>query len=337
MPGATPRFWQRRGLVAAVLLPLAGLFGSVAALRRALYRRGWMRSERLPVPVVVVGNIAVGGSGKTPVVLWLVDCLRAAGFTPAILSRGYGGRVAGPALVPAAANPEEFGDEPVLLAQSTACPVVIGADRPAAGRFLLERHPECNVLVSDDGLQHYALARDVEIVVVDEAVLGNRWMLPAGPLREGLGRLAQADLLVAHGAVSATVRAAAGRVPWVGMSLEGSEFVALADSQRRARAADFGERPVHAVAGIGRPERFFGQLESMGLNVVRHPFPDHHAFTAADLAFAPGEPKILTAKDGVKCVSFATPDLWIFPVRARIGGNAESIIVEKLRRGSPTP
>ncbi|MBL8448230.1 MAG: tetraacyldisaccharide 4'-kinase, partial [Zoogloeaceae bacterium] len=337
MPGATPRFWQRRGLVAVLLLPLVALFGGGSALRRVLYRFGWLRRARLPVPVVVVGNIAVGGSGKTPVVLWLVERLRSAGFAPGILSRGYGGRVTGPALVPATAHPEEYGDEPVLLARSAACPVVIGADRPAAGRWLLERHPECNVLVSDDGLQHYALERDVEIVVVDEAVLGNGWMLPAGPLREGLGRLAQADLLVAHGAVGPVVRAAAGRIPWVSMTLEGFEFVALADPARRARVSDFGDRPVHAVAGIGRPERFFAQLESMGLNVVRHPFPDHHAFTAADLAFAPGEPKILTAKDGVKCVSFATPDLWIFPVRARIGGNAESIIVEKLRRGSPTP
>lgn len=336
MPRATPRHWQQRGFAAWLLLPLAGLFVLIASLRRLAHRLGWLRVETLPVPVVVVGNIAVGGSGKTPVVLWLADVLRHAGLRPGIISRGYGGRVTGPALVPTAADPAEFGDEPVLLARLAGCPVAVGGDRPAAGRHLLAAHPDCDVLISDDGLQHYPLARAVEVVVVDDAVLGNRLPLPAGPLREGLGRLASADLVIAHGPLGADAARAAGPVPVVAMELVGEGFVSLGDPGQRRQVVDFAGGPVHGVAGIGRPERFFAQLEGLGLQVIRHPFPDHHPFTAADLAFAPGEPKILTAKDGVKCASFATPEMWVFPVRARIGGAAERIILEKLRHGSPT-
>jgi tetraacyldisaccharide 4'-kinase len=336
MPRATPPHWQQRGPLAWALLPLAGLFKLIAALRRLAYRAGWLPVEHLPVPVVVVGNIAVGGSGKTPVVLWLVELLRRAGFHPAIISRGYGGSVAGVALVPAEGEPARYGDEPVLLARLAGCPVAVGADRPAAGRQLLAAHPECDVLVSDDGLQHYRLGRTVEVVVVDEAVLGNRLPLPAGPLREGLGRLAGADLVIAHGPLGPDVARAVGRVTAAPMELVGEDFVSLADPARRCRPADFGSQAVHGVAGIGRPERFFRQLEGLGLRVIPHPFPDHHPFTAADLAFAPGEAKILTTKDGVKCAPFATPELWVFPVQARIGGAAERIILEKLRHGPPT-
>lgn len=336
MPRPTPRHWHQRGLLAWALAPLALLFLGVAALRRRAYRLGWLRVEVLPVPVVVVGNIAVGGSGKTPVVLWLVDVLRRAGFHPGIISRGYGGQVAGVALVPAGGDPAQFGDEPVLLANMARCPVAVGADRPAAGRLLLATYPECDVLVSDDGLQHYRLGRSLELVVVDQAVLGNRQPLPAGPLREGLGRLGQADLVIAHGPLAPDVVAAAGHTPRAPMELVGTEFLSLAEPSRHCPPEAFAGRPVHGVAGIGRPERFFQQLEKMGLAVIPHPFPDHHPFTPDDLAFAPGEAKILTTKDGVKCAPFATPEMWVFPVTAQISGNAEQIIVEKLRHGSPT-
>jgi len=305
-------------------------------MRRRAYRAGWLRVERLAVPVVVVGNIAVGGSGKTPVVLWLVELLRGAGFHPGIVSRGYGGQVAGTALVPPEGDPALYGDEPVLLARLSDCPVAVGADRPAAGRQLLAAHPGCDVIVSDDGLQHYRLARDLEVVVVDEAVLGNCLPLPAGPLREGLGRLSEADLVIAHGPLGPALARAADAVPVVPMALVGEDLVSLAEPARRACPADFADHPVHAVAGIGRPERFFRQLEDMGLAVIPHPFPDHHPFAPADLAFAPGEAKILTAKDGVKCAAFATPDMWVLPVRARIGFAAERLILEKLWHGSPT-
>ncbi|MDY0013541.1 MAG: tetraacyldisaccharide 4'-kinase [Rhodocyclaceae bacterium] len=341
MPRSAPQFWQGRGLLAWLWLPLAGLFYLIAQGRRRAYQAGWLRVERLSVPVVVVGNLAAGGSGKTPVVAWLVEVLRRAGYQPGIVSRGYGGQVAGTALVGPRDDPARCGDEPVLLASLTGCPVAVGADRPAAARLLLASHPGCDVIISDDGLQHYRLGREVEIAVVDEVVLGNQLPLPAGPLREPLRRLAEVDLVIANGPLSAALGAQAATVPVRSMTLRGEEFLNLAVPERRVGAAAFAGRRVHGVAGIGRPERFFQQLESMGLTVERHPFPDHHPFRPEDLAFAPGEPKILTAKDGVKCARFATPDLWVFPVRAEIGATTDSgiaadhLILEKLRHGPP--
>src|SRR5690554_4551069 len=233
-----------------------------------------------------------------------------------------------------AADPARFGDEPVLLARMTGRPLAIGRDRPAAARALLARHPECDVIVADDGLQHYRLARDVEIVVVDEAVLGNRWLLPAGPLRESVARLARADVVIAHGELSAQVRNAVGRTPLFSMKLTGDVLESIDGTQRRP-LADFRGQRVHAVAGIGRPQRFFDRLGEGGLDVVEHAFPDHHVYIPEDLAFAPGEPKILTAKDAVKCAAFAPPETWVLPVRATIDAAASQCIVEKLAHGSP--
>ena len=184
MAASAPRFWQSRGFRAVALLPLSAVFGVLAAVRRFLFRIRCFSVYRAPVPVIVVGNIAVGGSGKTPVVLWLVEQLRAAGRRPAIVSRGYGARVEGVCMVLPDADPAGFGDEPVLLARRAASPVAIGRDRPAAVRHLLASHPEVDVVVSDDGLQHFALGRDIELIVVDEAVLGNRWLLPASASRQ---------------------------------------------------------------------------------------------------------------------------------------------------------
>ena len=293
-----------------------------------------LRPQRVGVPVVVVGNIAVGGSGKTPVVAWLVEALREAGFSPGIVSRGHGGDARDIALVPPDGDAARYGDEPVLLARLTQCPVAVGRDRPAAARALLAAHPACDVIVSDDGLQHYRLARDLEVIVVDEVQLGNRWRLPAGPLREGLSRLAEADMVIAHGALSPAVRASVGDVPCHAMRLEGDLLMSIDGASSRPLAAFAGQR-VHAVAGIGRPERFFQQLAAAGLEVVPHAFPDHHPFVASDLAFAPGEPKILTAKDAVKCAAFAPPATWILPVRASIDAAASQRIVEKLSHGIP--
>lgn len=335
MSRKAPTFWQSRALPAASLLPLAAVFGGLAAVRRALFRLRLLRVERLPVPVVVVGNIAVGGSGKTPVVEWLVQALRAAGYTPGIVSRGYGGQVAKTALVPPGGDPALFGDEPVLLARLTGCPLAIGADRPAAARALLAAHPGCDVIVSDDGLQHYRLGRDVEIAVLDEATLGNGWLMPAGPLREAVARLREVDLIFAHGPLSAGLAGRlAGRAVFA-MQLAGDRFRPL-DGGETVPAHVFRGRRLHALAGIGRPERFFAQLSAMGLDVVPHPFPDHHRFTPGDLDFAPGEPKVMTSKDAVKCASFAPPDCWEFPVRAQIAPGAAQRILEKLTHGRQT-
>lgn len=333
MQGKAPGHWQSRSLPAVLLLPFAGLFAMLSWVRRVLYRIGIFRAVAVPAAVIVVGNIAVGGSGKTPVVAWLVDRLRDAGFVPGIVSRGYGGTIPGVALLGADADPAVFGDEPVLLARSTGCPVAVGADRPAAATSLLKAHPECDVIVSDDGLQHYRLRRDVEVVVIDESTLGNRWRLPAGPLREGLKRLCSADVVIAHGELSPKMGAYLGAVPVASMRLEGERVRMLARPSETRPIRDFAGVRVHAIAGIGHPQRFFAQLRAMGLDVVPHAFPDHHRFTSGDLDFAPGEPKILTAKDAVKCMAFAPPDTWEFPVTAHIGPIALERILEKLKHG----
>lgn len=331
MAAQAPAFWQGRGAVAQLLRPLSWLFGALAARRRAS-----ITPERLPVPVIVVGNIAVGGSGKTPVVDWLAGVLRAAGYRPGIVSRGHGGRVGaegGVALVPDDGDPERYGDEPVLLARLTGCPLAIGRDRPAAARELVRQHPECDVLIADDGMQHYRLARDIEIAVVDEATLGNRLLLPAGPLREPLARLAEVDLILAHGPLSPALRADMGAVPVFSMQLQGGDLRALRGRGDTRPARDFRGRRVHAVAGIGRPQRFFDQLAGEGIEVVPHPFADHHRFVAGDLAFAEPLPILMTAKDAVKCAPFAPADCWEYPVRAQIGSGAAERILEKLEDG----
>lgn len=333
MPSA-PAFWRERGARAWLLFPVSLLFGLLAGLRRGFYRIGLLRAVRLPVPVIVVGNIAVGGSGKTPTVDWLVARLKASGWQPGVVSRGHGGTVDEFASVPADGDPAVFGDEPVLLARLTGCPVFVGRDRPRVARALLDRHPECDVIVSDDGMQHYRLARDVEVAVVDPATLGNRWLLPAGPLREPVSRLKAVDVVLLHGDAR-SARGAVWPAPTFAMHLSGSLFRRLATPADRCDAAAFVGRRVHAIAGIGRPERFFDQLMAMGLDVVPHPFPDHHRFTAADLDFAPGEPKLMTSKDAVKCAPFAPADTWEFPVQAEIGSGAAERILEKLNNGRP--
>lgn len=336
MAARVPAFWLQRKWPAGLLFPLSLIFRALAALRRALFRAGWLETVRLPVPVIVVGNIAVGGSGKTPTVEWLVSMLRSAGWTPGIVSRGYGGTVDGVALVMADSDPAQFGDEPVLLARLTGCPVAVGRDRPAAARALLAEYPECNLIVADDGMQHYRLARDIEIAVVDQTTLGNGWLLPAGPLREPLSRLAAVDLVIAHGPLSAASRAAAGAVPVVDMALAGGVFRALRNPAESLPASAFSGQRVHALAGIGRPDRFFDQLRAMGLDVVEHPFPDHHQYAPADLDFAPGEAKLMTSKDAVKCAPFAPDNAWEFPVQATIGSGAADRILEKLNNGRQT-
>lgn len=331
MAAKAPAFWRVRGARAGLLLPLALLFGALARLRRR-----WLRPQRIAVPVIVVGNVAVGGSGKTPVVEWLVQLLTAAGYRPGVISRGHGGRIDGVAQVPVDGDPGLFGDEPVLLARQCGCPLVVGRDRPAAARELLRLHPQCNLIVADDGMQHYRLARDIEIAVVDEATLGNRFLLPSGPLREPLCRLAEVDLVIAHGPLSSHVRRHLQQVPVFSMQLQGSELHNLRDPAQRCELAALAGQTAHAVAGIGRPERFFDQLAASGIDVRPHAFPDHHHFRPQDIAFGDGLPVLMTAKDAVKCRAFASTQCWELPVRAHIGSGAAERILEKLDNGRAT-
>jgi len=317
--------WQKRGLAATLLLPAAFLFTLIVALRRGVYRAGIFRSVKLAVPVVVVGNIAAGGSGKTPVVLALVRELTARGRHPGIVSRGYGGSFSGVHDVAADDSAALVGDEPLLLKRRTLCPVFVGRDRVAAAQALLAAYPACDVIVSDDGLQHYRLARDVEIAVIDKRMLANHWMQPAGPLREPLRRLAKVDAIVKNGAVDITAHG----VPTFDMRLSGARFVRLDDATQVRTAADFTGQWLHAVAGIGEPRRFFEHLAALGLSCDTHAFPDHHRYTAADLRFT-GDAILATEKDGVKLRGLSRLPVWVLPVDAQIEPDLATFVMEKL-------
>ncbi|ABI56783.1 tetraacyldisaccharide 4'-kinase [Alkalilimnicola ehrlichii MLHE-1] len=305
-----PAFWLRRppDWRAHALRPLAALYGGVMRLRRYGYRKGWIRRGRLPVPVVVVGNIFVGGTGKTPLVAWIADTLAAMGRRPGIVSRGYGGRSREwPRRVAADSDPAEVGDEPLLLARGTGCPVAVGPDRVAAAQLLLAAG--CDVVVSDDGLQHYRLPRALELVVCDgHRGLGNGLCLPAGPLREPADRLADVDMVISNGRAPALT-------PWWFELVPGPLRPLAADA-----APEGGPEPgttVHAVAGIGHPARFFATLEGLGYRVIPHPFPDHHPYRAGELRFGDDRPVIMTEKDAVKCAGLAPARSWFLPVEAR--------------------
>lgn len=290
------RHWDRWDPLVVVLLPLAGLFRLVALVRRLCYRRGWCRVHRFAVPVVVVGNLTVGGTGKTPLVIWLANHLRARGWRPGIVARGYGGQASRwPQQVRPDSDPVMVGDEAVLTATGAGCPVCVGPDRPAAVAQLLAYH-DCDIVLSDDGLQHYALGRDLEIVVIDgERRFGNGLPLPAGPLREGPRRLRDADLVIVQGAP---------RAGEFGMRLTDPTVRPLRGGEGKP-LSDWAGCQVHGVAGIGHPQRFFDALTAAGLRVTPHAFPDHHPFRPADLAFDDDLPVLMTSKDGVKCRRFA--------------------------------
>jgi len=327
---AAPAFWNRRGPAALALLPVALLFRLVVWMRRLLHEWGWRRVVRLPVPVVVVGNITVGGTGKTPLVIALASALAARGLRPGIVTRGYGGRARGIGAVAPDSDPEMVGDEPLLLAYRAGCPVWRGADRVAAATALLAAHPECDCLISDDGLQHLRLARDFEIAVVDGARgLGNGLPLPAGPLREPPARLRAVDAVVINGT------GAAGLPLGTPLTLEGSRLVNLARGDTVLPLQAWRGHRVHAVAGIGHPRRFFDQLRAAGLQVVEHPFPDHHPFKAGDLVFDGVLPVVMTEKDAVKCVRFAHENWWCLPVEARLDPAFLDMVATRLRRGAP--
>jgi tetraacyldisaccharide 4'-kinase len=328
--------WERLGGGALVFLPLAIAYRAVVALRRALYRAGLLRAWRAPVPVIVVGNITAGGTGKTPLVVAVVEILSAQGRNPGVVSRGYG-RVP-PAdgdprgvvrVLPGHATPEHFGDEPVLIARRTGVPVYLSPDRPAAVRALLAAHPEVDVIVSDDGLQHYALARDVEIAVIDgERGFGNGLPLPSGPLREPVSRLAEVDAAVVNGGNSDRV----GAPRQFAMTLGNERFVSLAgeEAEPQAFALATRGRRVAAVAGIGNPGRFFSHLERLGVFATRHPFPDHHLYQAADLRLPGTEVVVMTEKDAVKCVAFADSRLWFLRVEAILAPEFDAFLRERI-------
>jgi tetraacyldisaccharide 4'-kinase len=332
------RNWMRRGLLAWSLLPLALLFRFLVALRRQFYRLGWFKATRLPVPVVVVGNLFVGGTGKTPLVIWLVEAMRAAGFQPGVISRGYRSSGMEPQVVDEHAMPQQVGDEPLLISQRVRCPVMVGRDRAATAQALLSRYPQVDLIISDDGLQHYALARDIEIVLFDARGAGNGWMLPAGPLREPLSR--RRDFTVINGGQAAGVEGEG-----IAMRLAGEIAESLADRSQRRPLSDFrenqpkGKLRLVAAAGIGNPARFFGMLRQAGLSFREMPLPDHYDYADNPFACEQADIILITEKDAVKCRHIeaikSDPRLWVVPVSAQVDTALPEKIVEKLR-GYPT-
>ena len=305
-----PEIWYGAESSPFWLRALVPVYRVLRALHRAPYTLDRKKPQHLPVPVIVVGNITVGGTGKTPLVIALVEALRARGHKPGVISRGYGGAVDSEELLDADSDAARVGDEPLLIREATGVPVAVGRDRAAAGRLLLAGH-DCDVLVADDGLQHVALFRDVEICVIDgERRFGNGLLLPAGPLRDPLSRLDSIDFLVCNGG-----QASAGEAP---MQLVGDTVVSLLAPAPQKPLREFAGRRAHAVAGIGNPARFFAMLRAAGIEVVEHAFADHHAYVASDLDFGDAAPVLMTAKDAVKCRAFARPEHWQVPVRANL-------------------
>ena len=336
--------WNARGPLAIALLPFAALFGGIVALRRRAYSGGWRRPERLTVPVIAIGNFTVGGAGKTPLTIWLVEQLRAAGFRPGVVSCGYRGSARAPMAVTAASDPRECGDEPVLIARRTGVPGWINRDRARAAHALLAAHPDVNVIVCDDALQHLRLARDIEIAVVDRRGYGNRWLMPAGPLREPPR---PTDALVLNGAEAGAEAGAAapqGATKAFAMTLEVDRLYAVDVPERTVDPRTLSGRCLHAVAGIGSPARFFDSLASLGLAFTPHAFPDHHAFVPSDLAFADADTILMTEKDAVKCALFEPTSvrarLVALQVSARVDAALMALITQllsKLRKPDGSP
>jgi len=343
---ALAQIWQRRGWVARLLTPFSLLFFSVYCVRRAIYALGLKRPTRLDVPVVVIGNLYVGGTGKTPLTVELVRALSARGWRPGIISRGYGARDSRARLVRPGEHARDVGDEPLMILHATAAPVAIGKRRVEAAQLLRRMHPECNVIISDDGLQHLQLARDMELALLNERGLGNGWMLPAGPLREPRGRLDRVDAIALNGNVPEIAAAA----PRYRMQTRLAAAYALhAPRLRIELAALAAEQRAHrwrftAAAGIGAPEKFFEMLRAAGLDIDAMPLADHYDYAVDPFAECSADRILITEKDAVKCADNAAlandARLWVVPLTTQVDAELVDAVIARISRrtsGGPSP
>jgi tetraacyldisaccharide 4'-kinase len=301
--------WYKEMYISAFFMPISMLYADFMRFRSFLYNIGIRKKHKIAVPVIVVGNITVGGTGKTPLILWLARFLIEEGYKPGIISRGYGGNAESwPQWVDEHSTAEQVGDEAVLMQVRADCPVAVGQNRVDAAHMLLQKS-ECNIILSDDGLQHYALERDIEIAVIDgKRRFGNGYMLPCGPLREPIDRLQTVDLIIVNGVPEEDNE--------FSMEIEGDVAINLSNQEERW-LNEFNQQDCHAVAGIGNPQRFFDLLEQENLSVETHAFPDHHQFSAEDIGFSDDKPVLMTEKDAVKCIDFATDKYWYVPIKAQ--------------------
>lgn len=299
--------WQKRGIYAWLILPVSLLYCVVMSLRREAYESGLLKTHKIAVPVIVVGNLSVGGTGKTPLVIWIARQLARKGLKPAVISRGYGGRAKEYPMPVDAETPAAIsGDEPAMIARSLGCPVVIDPDRVGAANWLVERNL-CDVIISDDGLQHLALGRDLELAVItSDRVAGNGFCLPAGPLRESAHRLKSVDVVIS--------RKRGSELTSHYMDLIPGECARLDNPAMRLPLSAFWKSPVHAIAGIGNPEAFFESLTTAGLEIIPHSFPDHYDYTPVDISFDDDLQVLMTEKDAVKCSDFANRHCWAVTV-----------------------
>ncbi|MFB3100300.1 MAG: tetraacyldisaccharide 4'-kinase [Gammaproteobacteria bacterium] len=320
--------WYGKHPLSIVLVPLAWCYQLLMIMRHLLYQSGILPTQKLNVPVIVVGNIVVGGTGKTPLVIWLTEYLKEKGYRPGIVSRGYKSKVTQwPQQVRKDSNPELVGDEPVLLARKTGCPVAIAPNRYVAAKALIE-HEQVDIVICDDGLQHYALERDIEIAVIDGIHRhGNGRCLPAGPLREPVGRLKSVDMIVCNsGALRGEFE----------MQYIPQELCSVTDENRHCDIDQFRNKSVHAIAGVGNPRRFFSSLRGKGVRVIEHEFPDHYQFRAEDIFFADDFPVVMTEKDAVKCTEFASEQHWYLPINVNMTNAFEhrlTILLKDINNG----
>jgi tetraacyldisaccharide 4'-kinase len=321
-----PRTWESFNLLSLALLPVTFCFYVISSARRQLFKLGILRTTKIDVPVIVVGNISVGGTGKTPTVIGIALELKKRGLNPGIISRGYRGDGI-TQQVTEKSTASQVGDEAILIQNHTFCPMWVGPNRVTSAQILCENYPGVNVIISDDGLQHYALKRDMEIIVIDgQRQFGNGLLLPSGPLRETKTRISECDAAVITGTQSMNLP-----IPTTNMTLVGDTFHQLSDPTLTCRARDFTTTQIAAIAGIGNPDRFFTHLASLGISAETKRFPDHHEFTQSDITSIEYDVILMTEKDAVKCKKMGGKNCWFLPVRAHFSGHLIRDIVETIK------